>query len=85
VVSVTPRPRFTPGERTPVPIGKEAGWAPEPVWTQRIEEKYFAPVEDRTSITGCLLAIINRTPAFLKFKMAARLSRVLYLKLELLS
>jgi hypothetical protein len=34
--------------------------------------------------TGCLLAIINRTRAFLKFKMAARLSRLLYLKLELL-
>jgi hypothetical protein len=35
--------------------------------------------------TGCLLAIINRTRAFIKFKMAARLSRVLYLKSELLS
>jgi hypothetical protein len=23
----------------PVPIGQEAGWAPEPVWTQRLEEK----------------------------------------------
>jgi hypothetical protein len=22
-----------------VPIGQEAGWAPEPVWTQRLEEK----------------------------------------------
>jgi hypothetical protein len=36
-------------------------------------------------LTGCLLPIINRTCAFLKFKMAARLSRLLYLKLELLS
>jgi hypothetical protein len=36
-------------------------------------------------LTGCLLAIINKTRAFLKFKMAARFSRVLYLKLELLS
>jgi hypothetical protein len=26
-----------PGERTPVPIGQEAGWAPEPVRTQRLE------------------------------------------------
>jgi hypothetical protein len=42
VVSVTPRPRFTTGERTPVPIGQEAGWASEPVWTQRLEEKSFA-------------------------------------------
>jgi hypothetical protein len=22
---------------------QEAGWAPEPVWTQRLEEKTFAP------------------------------------------
>jgi hypothetical protein len=48
VVSVTPRPRFTPGERTPVHIVQEAGWAPEPVWTQRLEEKSSAPVGDRT-------------------------------------
>jgi hypothetical protein len=34
VVSVTTWPRFSPGERTPVPIVQEAGWAPEPVWTQ---------------------------------------------------
>jgi hypothetical protein len=30
--------------------GKEAGWAPEPVWTQRLEEKYFASVADRSSV-----------------------------------
>jgi hypothetical protein len=41
VVSVTPRPRFTSGKGTPVPIAQEAGWAPEPVWTQRLEEKFF--------------------------------------------
>jgi hypothetical protein len=34
----------------PVPIVQEAGWAPEPVWTQRLEEKSFAPAGDRTSI-----------------------------------
>jgi hypothetical protein len=32
---------FSPGERTPVPIVQEAGWVPEPVWTQRLEEKSF--------------------------------------------
>jgi hypothetical protein len=32
-----------PGKGPPVPIGEEAGWAPEPVWTQRLEEKFFAP------------------------------------------
>jgi hypothetical protein len=31
----------------PVPIVQEAVWAPEPVWTQRIEEKSFAPAGDR--------------------------------------
>jgi hypothetical protein len=36
-------------------------------------------------LTGCILAIINRTRAFLKFKMAAILSLLLYLKTELLS
>jgi hypothetical protein len=25
-----------PGKGSPVPIGQEAGWAPEPVWTQRL-------------------------------------------------
>jgi hypothetical protein len=30
-----------PGEEPPVPIVQEAGWAPEPVWTQRLEEKSF--------------------------------------------
>jgi hypothetical protein len=25
----------------PVPIVQEAGWAPEPVWTQKLEEKSF--------------------------------------------
>jgi hypothetical protein len=31
----------SPWERTPVSIGQEAGWAPEPVWKQRLEEKSF--------------------------------------------
>jgi hypothetical protein len=34
-----------------VPIGQEAGWAPEPVWTQqRLEEKSSASVGDRTPV-----------------------------------
>jgi len=32
VISVTPRPLFTPGKDL-VPTGREAGWAPGPVWT----------------------------------------------------
>jgi hypothetical protein len=38
-----------------VPIVQEAGWAPEPVWTQRLLEKSFASAGDRTPI----LAINN--------------------------
>jgi hypothetical protein len=45
-----PAALLPPGKVTPVPIGREAGWAPEPVWTQRIEEKSFAPARDRTPI-----------------------------------
>jgi hypothetical protein len=45
-----PGPRFVPGRGPPVPILEEAGWASEPVWTQRLEEIYFSPAGDRTSI-----------------------------------
>jgi hypothetical protein len=34
------------GKGSPVPIVQEAVWAPEPVWTQRLEEKSFAPARD---------------------------------------
>jgi hypothetical protein len=37
-----------PDKEPPVPIVQEAGWAPEPVWTQRLEEKSSASVGDRT-------------------------------------
>jgi hypothetical protein len=37
-----------PGKELPVPIVQEAGWAPEPVWTQRLEERSSAFVTDRT-------------------------------------
>jgi hypothetical protein len=42
--------RHAPGKGPPVPIVQEAGWAPEPVWTQRLEEKSLASTRDRTSI-----------------------------------
>jgi hypothetical protein len=37
-----------PGKEPPVPTVQEAGWAPEPVWTQRLGEKSSASVGDRT-------------------------------------
>jgi hypothetical protein len=41
---------LSPVKEPPVPIGQEAGWAPEPVWTQRLEEKSSASVGDRTPV-----------------------------------
>jgi hypothetical protein len=38
-----------PGKGPLVPIGQEAGWPPEPVWTQRLEEKSFASAGGRNS------------------------------------
>jgi hypothetical protein len=32
------------GKGPPVPIVQEAGWAPEPVWTQRLEGKVLSPL-----------------------------------------
>jgi hypothetical protein len=37
-----PAALYPPGKEPPVPIVQEAGWAPEPVWIQRLEEKFFA-------------------------------------------
>jgi hypothetical protein len=39
-----------PGKEPQVPIVQEAGWTPEPVWTQGLEEKSSATVGDRTPI-----------------------------------
>jgi hypothetical protein len=50
VMSETPRPRFTPGEKTLIPIVQEAGWTSELVSTQRLERNSFASAGDRTPI-----------------------------------
>jgi hypothetical protein len=41
-----------PEKGPPVPIVQEAGWAPEPVWTQRLEEKSFSLAGNRTPIAA---------------------------------
>jgi hypothetical protein len=38
------------GKKPPVPIGQEAGWAPEPVWMQRLEAKSSTSVGDRNQV-----------------------------------
>jgi hypothetical protein len=39
-----PTELYPRGKGPPVPIGQEAGWAPELVWTQRLEEKNPLPL-----------------------------------------
>jgi hypothetical protein len=46
----TSRATLPPGKEPPVPVGYEAGWAPEPVWTRHRREKFPAPVGNRTPI-----------------------------------
>jgi hypothetical protein len=45
-----------PGKGPPVPIGQEAGWAPEPIWTQRLEEKSSASVGDRIPVVKSVVS-----------------------------
>jgi hypothetical protein len=45
-----------PGKGPPVPIVQEAGWAPEPVWTQRLEEKSSASVGDRNPVVMSVIS-----------------------------
>jgi hypothetical protein len=54
-----------PREGSPVPIGQEAGWASEPVSTQRQEEKSSASVGDRTPVVQSVVRHYNDwvTPA----------------------
>jgi hypothetical protein len=44
------RPRFTPWKGPPVPTVQEAVWDPEPVWTERLQEKSFASAGARTPV-----------------------------------
>jgi hypothetical protein len=46
------------GKGPPVPIVQEAGWAPEPVWTQRLEGKPFCLC--RGSKLDCLVVWVSR-------------------------
>jgi hypothetical protein len=42
-----------------VPIDWETGWASEEVWTQRLEEKSFAPTGDRTLVTPVIQSVVR--------------------------
>jgi hypothetical protein len=45
-----PGSALPPGKESQVPTEQEVGWAPEPVWTQRLGEKPSASVGDRTPV-----------------------------------
>jgi hypothetical protein len=45
-----------------VPIVQGAGWAPEPVWAQRLEERCFASAGDRTPIVQSVVTHYNELP-----------------------
>jgi hypothetical protein len=46
-----------PGKGPPVSIVQEAGWAPELVWTQRLEEKSFASAKDPTPVVQSVVRL----------------------------
>jgi hypothetical protein len=52
-----------PGKGPPVPIVQEAGRAPEPVWTQRLEEKSSAPAGDRTPVVQAVQPVVRHYTA----------------------
>jgi hypothetical protein len=53
---------LAPGKGPPVPIGQEAGWAPEPVWMQRLEEKSSPSVRDRSPVVQSVLSHCTELP-----------------------
>jgi hypothetical protein len=40
----------------PVPLGQEAGWASELVWTQRLEEKSVSSAGGRTQVVQSVVS-----------------------------
>jgi hypothetical protein len=54
-----------PGNGPPVHIGQEAWWAPEPVWTQRPEEKSFASAGDQSPVVESVVRLLTELPQLL--------------------
>jgi hypothetical protein len=65
VVSFTPRPLYPPGKEPLLPIGQEAGWSPEPVWTRGWGEKFPGSTWTRTPDNDSVLYYINITVVYL--------------------
>jgi hypothetical protein len=83
VVSITPRPYFTPG-KDPIPIVQEVRWAPGPVWTGgkfRSTGIRFADHSARSqSMDGRVVFINSRTPLIwtlvIRIRLALRVNLV---------
>jgi hypothetical protein len=60
-----PAALYPRGKNPPVPIRQKAGWALEPVWTLRLEEKSSASVRDKTLVVQSVVRHYNDwgTPA----------------------
>jgi hypothetical protein len=60
-----------PGKWSPVPIVQEAGWAPQPLWVQRLEEKSSASAGDRIPLAQCVVRHYTdwATPALENYNM----------------
>jgi hypothetical protein len=46
-----------PGKESPVPIVQEAGWAPEPVWTQRLCSLQWEIVTEKIACCYCIIVM----------------------------
>jgi hypothetical protein len=64
-----PRRALPPGKGPLVPIVQEAGWASEPIWTQRLEEKSPLPGIEPRSRCRSVRRPVMRCCIFVLFKM----------------
>jgi hypothetical protein len=53
-----------PVKEPPVPIGQEAGWAPEPVWTRWRREKFPHPRRESNPVTPIVQPLASRYTDF---------------------
>jgi hypothetical protein len=59
-----PAALLPPGKGSPVPIGQEAGWAPEPVWTQRLEESVKRNISTAMNILIVAFSVVTLSHNF---------------------
>jgi len=68
VVSSKPRPHFTPG-KDPVPILREAGWAPGPVWTGGKSRSHRYSIPDSPVCSQSLYRLSYKIKGKVEFTM----------------